>query len=88
MGSNLGVVAHPEIGLIAGLNCKVIAEDVTLVIQTICDSTFAYVFFQRIMFAIAGWAIMILACFTVCFGVRSFRMSQVPTDHLYLDKDI
>lgn len=86
LATNLGTVVDPKSGLIAGLNCKVLSEDVNLTIQTICDSTFAYVFFQRIMFAIAGWAIMILACFSVCFGVHSYRMSLIPKDQLYLDK--
>lgn len=86
LATNLGTIADPDIGLIAGLNCKVLSEDVNLAVQTVCDSTFAYVFVQRILFAIAGWAIMILACFSVCFGVHSYRMSLIPKDQLYLDK--
>lgn len=69
-------IIDPNYGLIAGLNCKIIGEDLTLVVGSICVSNFNTLYITRLLMGIAAFGILFAMCCIVCSGVRHFKHSE------------
>ena len=73
--SSVEVIIDPKYGLIAGLNCQIIGEDLQLVIGSICISNFNTLYITRLLMGIAAFGILFAMCCIVCSGVRHFKHS-------------
>lgn len=65
-------VVDPDYGLIAGFNCAIFGEDISLLLQTACSHLFVTTYFLRLSLGIAGIGIFFIMCFSVCTGVRVY----------------
>ncbi len=74
--SSLSVIIDPKYGLIAGLNCQIIGEDLQLVVGSICVSNFNTLYITRLLMGIAAFGILFAMCCIVCSGVRHFKHSE------------
>lgn len=71
--STYSSILDPKYGLLAGLNCRVLGEDVKIVIQVACNNLFVNSYLLRIMFIITSFSIVLIMMLAVCAGVRSVR---------------
>lgn len=69
-------ILDPKYGLIAGLNCKIIGEDLQLMISSICVSNFNTLYITRLLMGIAAFGILAAMWCIVCSGVRHFKHSE------------
>lgn len=74
--STVNSVVDPTYGIMAGLNCAILGEDIFLVINTVCTHGFKLSFFIRAAFGIAGFGILITMYCASCTGVRHFRQAD------------
>jgi hypothetical protein len=74
--ANVDAVTNPKYGMIAGLNCQIIGEDLGLVIGSICVSNFNTLYITRLLMGIAAFGILFSMCCIVCSGVRHFKHSE------------
>jgi hypothetical protein len=75
--SILSSVFDPKYGMISGLNCLVLGEDIDVISDTVCISLFNIIFFLRIICGIIGFGVLFFMCFSVCSGMRAYRQSMV-----------
>lgn len=73
---SVGRITDPKYGMIAGLNCQIIGEDLNLVIGSICVSNFNTIYITRLLMGIAAFGILFAMCCIVCSGVRHFKHSE------------
>jgi hypothetical protein len=66
-------VSDPQYGLVAGLNCKLIGEDIQMVTSTFCQSVFTISYFTRLVLGLASFGILFSLCCGVCTGVRFYK---------------
>lgn len=71
--NSMKTVVDPDYGLFAGLNCKVIGEDVINAKDTICVSLFNSFFFLFVTVGTTSFAFLFALCCIVCTGVRNFK---------------
>lgn len=69
-------IIDPKFGLIAGLNCQLIGENLKLVVGSICVSNFNTIYITRLFMGIAAFGILFSMCCIVCSGVRHFKHSE------------
>lgn len=69
-------IIDPQYGMIAGLNCQLIGEDLQLVTGSICVSNFNTLYITRLLMGIAAFGILFAMCCIVCSGVRHFKHSE------------
>lgn len=69
-------ILDPKYGLIAGLNCKIIGEDLQLMVSSICVSNFNTLYITRLLMGIAAFGILAAMWCIVCSGVRHFKHSE------------
>ena len=69
-------ITHPQFGMIAGLNCKLLGEDIVRVIDVTCLELFNNFYFSRLVIGIASFGILFSLCCSVCAGVRYFKHSE------------
>lgn len=72
-----GSIADPKFGLIAGLNCRVVGEDASLAVNTICNSFMKYSYLLRVMFITAAFSVLLAVMCAFCVGLRSERIEQM-----------
>lgn len=53
----------------AGLNCRVLGEDINLVVQSVCNNVFVYSYLLRVLMISTSFAILLATCFATCVGV-------------------
>lgn len=63
-------VTDPTYGLVAGLNCRLIGEDIQRATTTFCQSVFTVSYFTRLVLGLASFGILFSLCCGVCTGVR------------------
>jgi len=68
-------VIDPQYGLVAGLNCLLIGEDIKTFVSTFCVSNFNTVYLTRLVMGISSFGILFSLCCIVCSGVRHFKHS-------------
>jgi hypothetical protein len=69
-------VTDPTYGLVAGLNCVLIGEDIKLFVSTLCVSNFNTFYLTRLIMGISSFGILFALCCIVCSGVRHFKHSE------------
>ena len=69
-------ITNPTFGLIAGLNCLLIGEDINLVVSTLCVSNFNTLYITRLVMGISSFGILFALCCIVCSGVRHYKHSE------------
>jgi hypothetical protein len=73
LSSVSSTVTDPQYGLIAGLNCKLIGEDIQRASTTFCQSLFTISYFTRLVMGLAAFGILFSLCCGVCTGVRFYK---------------
>lgn len=68
-------VVDPQYGMVAGLNCLLLGEDLNLVSNTLCVRLFNTFYFLRFALGLAAFGILFTMCCTTCSGVRAFKHS-------------
>ena len=76
MNSAAASVIDPKYGLIAGLNCLLIGEDVVRITKVICNEAFNNIFFMMLICGISSFGILFSMCCAVCAGVRHYKHSE------------
>ncbi len=69
-------ITNPRFGLIAGLNCLIIGEDLETLVNAVCVSNFNTLYITRLLMGIAAFGILFSMCCIVCSGVRHFKHSE------------
>lgn len=69
-------VFDPNYGMISGLNCLILGEDINLISNTTCTKFFNTFFLFRLTLGIAAFGILFMMCCTVCSGVRHYKHSM------------
>ena len=70
---SFGTILDSKTGLIAGLNCRVLGEDVKLVVDIFCNKIFMYSFILRILFSASSFAILSSVFGIVKLGRKAFH---------------
>lgn len=77
-------ILTPNYGILWGLDCTVIGEDLVLFQEVACKNTFSYSYYHRIMCCIIGFALTALLCCCSCTIFRKRReillVSYPPED--------
>jgi hypothetical protein len=76
LGTTISGVTDPTYGLVAGLNCVLIGEDIKLFVSTLCVSNFNTFYLTRLIMGISSFGILFALCCIVCSGVRHFKHSE------------
>ena len=70
-------ITDPQYGLIVGLNCLLIGEDMIRVVDVLCSEAFNQFYFLRLILGIASFGILFAMCCAVCAGVRHYKHSEM-----------
>lgn len=85
----LDSVFNPDTGMLAGLNCLLLGEDINLIVSTTCSSLFTTIYFLRLTLAMVAFGLLFSVCCITCSGVRAFknneRRSILPNEETKLD---
>lgn len=71
--STANAIVDPTYGILAGLNCGIVGEDILLVLNTACTNGFQLMFFIRAAFGIAAFGILVTMWCASCTGVRHYK---------------
>lgn len=74
--ANLDTVFNENTGILTGLNCLILGEDINLIVSTTCDSLFNTFFFLRIILGIVSFSILFIICCITFSGVRAYKHSE------------
>lgn len=66
-------VSDPTYGLVAGLNCKLIGQDIQQASTAFCQSLFTISYFTRLVLGLTSFGILFSLCCGVCTGVRFMK---------------
>lgn len=72
----VSTVVDPNYGMVAGLNCLLLGEDINLLANTACNKLFVTLSMLRLTLGLAAFGILFSMCCTTCSGVRAFKHSQ------------
>lgn len=73
---NLDSVFNENNGILTGLNCQILGEDINLIVSTTCNSLFNTFYFLRIILAIVSFCILFSICCITCSGIRVYKHSE------------
>jgi len=76
LNATLDGIVNPKFGLIAGLNCLVIGENLDLILGSLCVSNFNTLYITRLYMGISAFGILFALCCIVCSGVRHYKHSE------------
>lgn len=62
---------------ITHLDCKVLGEDLQLVVNTFCTQVFNYSFKMRVFSIMGSFALLLIMFCATCLGMRSYNGEQV-----------
>lgn len=75
---------NPRYGLLGGLNCGVIGEDILVFKAAVCRNTFSYSYFHRIIMSILACCLAVLLCCNTCVLFRKkkdiYNSINFPSD--------
>ncbi len=74
--SNFSAIVNAQYGLLNGLNCQTIGEDVRLMKNVVCNGLFLYTYFTRVIFGILSFALLFLMCCVTCAGHRNCKQIE------------
>jgi hypothetical protein len=72
-------ILTPNYGVLWGLDCSVVGEDMVLFQQTACHNTFSYSYFHRILALLISASLILLLCCNTC---TLFRRRKDILEHL------
>ena len=70
--ASAGNFIHPTYGIGAGLNCKLIGEDMDILANNLCNLFLPKLYIMLIIFGCLSFAILISLCFLTCSVSRHF----------------
>jgi hypothetical protein len=70
LDATLSGIVDPKYGLIAGLNCLLIGEDINDLLNTLCVSNFNTIYLTRLVMGIPSFGILFALCCIICSGRR------------------
>ena len=73
------VYVDPDYGVTAGLNCRVLGEDIVVAKDTVCVSFFNSIFFLLLTVGLTSFAFLFALCCITCTGVRHYKQDQLKT---------
>jgi hypothetical protein len=76
LNTTMNPLVDPTYGLIAGINCLLIGEDIILMKNTVCVSLFNSLYFLFVTIGTSSFALLFSMCCIVCSGVRHYKQSQ------------
>jgi len=79
INSSAAAYTDPTYGLVAGLNCRVMGEDIVVAKDTVCVSFFNSVFFLLVTIGTCSFAFLFALCCITCTGVRHYKNDQLKT---------
>ena len=71
--ASFGSLVDPTYGVLSGLNCGVIGEDLTVFKAALCQNTFSYSYFHRILMMVISMCLAFLLCCNTCVLFRKKR---------------
>jgi hypothetical protein len=63
------------------LSCKVLGEDIDLIVNTFCTKFFNYSFIMRILTIIISFCLLLVLFCSTCLGMRAYhfeKFSKIP----------
>lgn len=75
LNSTLNPLLDPTYGLIAGINCLLMGEDIVLTKNTLCVSMFNSFYFLFMTIGTATIALLFSMCCITCAGVRHYKQN-------------
>lgn len=76
LNGSISNLVDPTYGMVAGVNCLLIGEDLKLTKNTICVTLFNSFYFLFMTIGCASFALLFSMCCIVCTGVRHYKQSQ------------
>lgn len=73
LNSTVDSIVNPKFGLVAGLNCLLIGENINTVLDAMCISNFITFYTIRSIMGLTCLIIFFALCCIVCSGVRHFK---------------
>jgi hypothetical protein len=70
---NLQSIFDPSVGMITGLDCRLLSEDGVAAKESLCITSFNRIYFTLITVAILAFATFLSLCCIVCFNVRHYQ---------------
>jgi hypothetical protein len=86
LNNSISNLVDPTYGMVAGVNCLLIGEDLITTKNTVCVSLFNSLYYLFITIGTASFALLFSMCCIVCSGVRHYKQSiqindtRVPDD--------
>lgn len=76
LSAAINSLVDPNYGMVAGVNCLLIGEDLKTTKNTLCVSLFNSLYFLFMTVGTASFALLFSMCCIVCSGVRHLKQSQ------------
>lgn len=70
---NAESIVHAQEGLLAGLDCRLVGEDMTRMVDSICIMTFNQLFFTFVVLGLISFSLLFSICCIVCVGVQHYK---------------
>jgi hypothetical protein len=80
-------VFDPDKGMLNGLNCAIMGDDVNLILDTFCTQLFNTIFSLRLCLGIAAFGILFAMCCSTCSGIRHFHQLTSSTDIIPIENE-
>jgi hypothetical protein len=75
LNSSISSLVDPTYGMVAGINCLLIGDDLNITMNTVCVSLFNSLYFLFVTIGTASFALLFSMCCIVCSGVRHYKQS-------------
>lgn len=75
LNTTMNPLVDPTYGLIAGINCLLLGEDIVLTKNTVCVSLFNSFYFLFVTIGTSSFALLFSMCCIVCSGVRHYKQN-------------
>ena len=84
-------IVDSKLGLVGGLNCEVIGQDLEVFQSSVCHNTFSYMYFHRMMAMLIACLLGFLLCCNTCVIFRKkkdiYNSINYPSDDDNEDKE-
>jgi hypothetical protein len=79
LNTSMNKLIDPNYGMVAGVNCLLIGQDLQLTVNTVCVTLFNSLYFLFMTIGTASFALLFSMCCIVCSGVRHYKQSLKKT---------
>lgn len=87
LNNTIEEVVNPDYGLMAGLKCRVLGDDIITAKNTVCVSLFNSIFFLLVTMGTTSFALLFGLCCIVCTGVRHYKQDLIKARVLAVNTD-